>query len=103
MFPANVTIRDAHETDGRAVERLAALDSAARPLGALVVAEIDRELVAAVPVAGGPAIADPFRPTAEIVHLLELRAAQLRAARRDARRPLRTRLRWVGQLRAAAR
>ena len=103
MFPANLTIREAHETDGHAVDRLATLDSAAPPLGALVVAEIDGDLVAAVPVAGGPAIADPFRPTAEIVHLLELRAAQLRAARRDARRPLRARLGWAGHLRAAAR
>jgi len=36
--------------------------------------------------AGGPTIADPFRPTATLVRLLELRAARLRTlARRRAR------------------
>lgn len=37
-------------------------------------------LVAAVPVNGGRAIADPFAPTADVVSLLQLRANQLRAA-----------------------
>jgi hypothetical protein len=60
------------------VRRLAELDGARAPSGRLLVAEADGELVAAVPLAGGPAIADPFRHTTAIVSLLGLRAAQLR-------------------------
>ena len=33
--------------------------------------------IAALPLDGGPAIADPFKRTVELVSLLELRAAQL--------------------------
>ena len=36
----------------------------------MLVAEVDERIVAAVPLAGGRAIADPFRPTADIVELL---------------------------------
>ena len=75
-----VTIRRSTPADRAAVLRLAALDSKRHDGGALVLAERGGELLAAVPLAGGPALADPFRPTAEIVALLELRAAQLRPA-----------------------
>jgi hypothetical protein len=61
-----------------AIERLAQLDSARRPSGAVLVAAIGGELVAALPLDGGPAIADPFERTAALVSLLELRAAQMR-------------------------
>ncbi len=44
----------------------------------MLVAETGGEIVAAVPVAGGRAIADPFRRTAALVEILELRASQLR-------------------------
>ena len=33
----------------------------------MLVAEVDGEIVAAVPIDGGRAIADPFRPTADVV------------------------------------
>ena len=75
-----VTIRLARAEDARSLRRLAALDSAEVPSGALVVAEVSEELWAAVPLAGGRAIADPFRPTAELLRLLQLRAEQLRPA-----------------------
>ena len=53
----------------------------------MLTAELDGEPVAAVPLSGGRAIADPFRPTADIVNLLEYRAAQVRRrARRQRRR-----------------
>jgi hypothetical protein len=68
-----------------AVERLARLDSARRPRGPVLVAAIGGEPVAAVPIDGGPAIADPFRPTAALVSLLELRVAQTRGRQRRAR------------------
>jgi hypothetical protein len=35
-------------------------------------------MLAALPLGSGRVIADPFEPTAEVVALLELRAAQLR-------------------------
>ena len=70
-----------------ALERLAALDSAPAPVGDVLLAEVDHAAVAAIELAGGATIADPFRPTAELVELLGLHAAALRAA------PTRRRLR----------
>jgi hypothetical protein len=74
----HVLIRSAVPVDAPAVERLAQLDSRPRPAGDVLVAEVGGRLVAALPVNGGPAIADPFVPTADVVSLLQLRAAQLR-------------------------
>jgi hypothetical protein len=72
-----VTVRHAHVGDEAALARLAALDGA-RPLaGPVLVAESDARLLAALPLGSGRPIADPFEPTAELVSLLELRAAQL--------------------------
>jgi len=75
-----VQVRLMRPEDSPALVDLAALDSAPAPVGACVVAEVEGELWAAVPLAGGRAVADPFKPTADIVALLELRAAQIRAA-----------------------
>lgn len=75
---SRVTVRMADARDGPTLERLAALDSAAMPVGPTLVGEIDGEAVAALPVAGGAAVADPFRRTSAAIELLELRAAQLR-------------------------
>jgi hypothetical protein len=58
-----------------AIERLAQLDSARRPSGPVLVAAVGGEPVAALPLDGGPTIADPFRGTAALVSLLELRVA----------------------------
>jgi hypothetical protein len=44
----------------------------------MLVAAVDGDLCAAVPLNGGRAIADPFRRTAEIVGMLTARAGQLR-------------------------
>ena len=79
--PEDLIIRLSRPADVPAVQRLAALDSRPAPAGDVVLAEVRGELWAAVPVDRGDrvqAIADPFRPTAEIVRLLSLRAAQLR-------------------------
>jgi hypothetical protein len=75
-------IREAQPTDAAALQRLAELDSGRVPRGRLLVAEAEGQIQAAVPLAGGPAIADPFRSTAAIVSLLGLRAAQLRGLAR---------------------
>ena len=86
-----VTIRRATEADRATLERLAALDSARTPLGDVLIAEVGDEALGAIEVASGATIADPFRPTAELVELLSLRAARLRGA--PDRRGLRLRLR----------
>jgi hypothetical protein len=78
----NVLIRAARGSDGEALERLAALDSAHVPTGELLVAESDGSLVAALDLENGSAIADPFRPTSDVVALLELRADRLNGAGR---------------------
>ena len=75
---SSLNIRAARPEDQRAIERLALLDDSRRPSGEILVAEAGDELVAALPVGGGRAVADPFRPTAEAVELLSLRACQLR-------------------------
>jgi hypothetical protein len=85
-----LVLRRSSAEDAPALARLARLDSAPRPRGEMLVAEVDERIVAAVPVDGGRAIADPFRPTADIVELLQARA-ELPAP--SARRAPRTRLR----------
>jgi hypothetical protein len=75
-----VVIRLAVNDDELALRRLAQLDSA-RPLaGQTLLAEHGGSVVAAVSMADGSAIADPFRTTADTVELLRLRAAQLERA-----------------------
>ncbi len=68
--------------DDAALERLAALEGRPGPSGRFVVAEVDGAVVAALPLGCGAALADPFRPTAHLLPLLELRAKQLSAAPR---------------------
>ena len=72
-----VTVRHAHVGDETAIARLAALDSADTPAGPMLVAESEALILAALPLGSGRAIADPFVPTAELVALLQLRAAQI--------------------------
>lgn len=79
---SSVTVRAAGDADVRTLVRLAALDSASIPQGPTLLAELAGEPVAALPLGGGPVVADPFRHTTEAVALLELRAAQLRDGRR---------------------
>jgi hypothetical protein len=72
-----VIVRSSIPSDETHIRRLAALDSQEAPEGPMMLAEVDGELVAAVPFDGGSQIADPFRPTADLVSLLKLRAAQV--------------------------
>jgi hypothetical protein len=89
-----VVLRRAQRQDANALDRLAALDGVRRPAGELMLAEVEGEILAAVPVEGGRAIADPFRPTADLVDLLRART-RLLAGRAEIRglRRLRPRLR----------
>jgi hypothetical protein len=74
----DITVRRAVAADRIELDRLAALDSASPPRGPALVAEADSRMLAALPLGSGRPIADPFEPTAAVVALLELRAAQLR-------------------------
>jgi hypothetical protein len=69
-----LTIRRATPADAFALRRLAVIDSAAPPTGDVLLAEMGDELWAAVSVDTGAAIADPFRPSGELVDLLRFRA-----------------------------
>lgn len=80
-----VTLRFATDGDARRLHTLAALDSARVPSGPVLIAEVDGRLTAALGLDGGEPIADPFRRSAHIVHLLRIRAAQL--SERPGRRP----------------
>jgi hypothetical protein len=88
-----IIIRPARTDDGYALSRLAVLDSSSAPTGRVLLAEVDGELVAALPVDGGRTVANPFRSTAALVALLELRAAQIVKGTRPERRGLRLRAR----------
>jgi hypothetical protein len=72
----DVTLRLCTVRDDPALERLALLEGRPLPGGRFVVAEVDGEVVAAQPVAGGPAFGDPFRRTAHLVPLMRERARQ---------------------------
>lgn len=87
---ADVELRLCKAADDDALDRLAALSERPLPFGRLVVALVDGNLVAAMPVAGGHVLRDPFVPTSHLVPLLELRAGQLRLE--EPRRPLVPRL-----------
>jgi hypothetical protein len=79
---ASVTIRMAGTEDTRALHRLAALDSTIYDGRPALVAEVDGELWAAVSLESDATMADPFRPSAELLLLLAERSRQLRAVDR---------------------
>jgi hypothetical protein len=80
---AGVTVRRFGDGDINAIRWLAALDDKPIPTGGVLVATVRGQLVAALPLDGGEALADPFTPTADIVGLLRLRARQLRKPSRQ--------------------
>jgi hypothetical protein len=75
MTDKTLTIRRADSSDSGALVRLAALDSASPPSGEALLAEVGGELWAAVEIDSGAAIADPFRPSGELVDLLRLQVS----------------------------
>jgi ApbE superfamily uncharacterized protein (UPF0280 family) len=76
MNTSSISIRTNECDDYVALWSIAALDSATVPAEPLLVAEEDGAIVAALSLASGDVIADPFRRTAGAVALLRLRAAQ---------------------------
>jgi hypothetical protein len=77
---STLTIRPAKPGDRSTIARLAALDSQEIPDGPLLLGEVGGEPWAAVSPDGAIALADPFRPSADVVSLLHARARQLRVA-----------------------
>jgi len=80
-----VTLRLADSADRGTLERLAGRDTAPILTGKILLAVVDGEARAAIAVAGGTVIADPFRHTAHLLDLLRIRRAQLRRSRRGRR------------------
>jgi hypothetical protein len=97
----SIAIRWATDADRETLLRLAALEGVAAQPGDMLIAEVGDEPRAALHLASGAAIADPFRPTAELVELLRLRAQLLRAGTPQAARGLRLRARLRSAYRAA--
>jgi hypothetical protein len=77
-----LTIRVADTADGLALRRLAVLDSSDPPTGEVLVAEVGDELWAALSIDSGEAVADPFRPSGDLVELLRFRAERMRSSER---------------------
>jgi hypothetical protein len=75
---SEITIRRAHDADVGALNRLAGLDSQRLPDDEFMIGEVGGEAWAAVGIATGTVLADPFRPTAELAQLVAIRAARLR-------------------------
>jgi hypothetical protein len=73
----SVAVRLARPEDESAIHRVASLDGKKAPQGRVLVAEAGGEIVAALAITGGHAVADPFRWTSDVVALMEMRAEQL--------------------------
>jgi hypothetical protein len=90
---ATVTLRFAVFDDAPDLLRLAQLDSAEPVSEPILVGEVSGRMVAALSLADGRAIADPFVLSGSVVELLRARARQLSGTRR---RRLRARRRRRG-------
>jgi hypothetical protein len=73
----HIAIRPAIPADADGLEHLSELDGRRLPKGQALIGEIEGQLVAAVPLGEGTAIANPFVATGELVDLLRLRARQI--------------------------
>ena len=77
-----MTLRYGTPADVDAIDRFAQLDSQRAPRGVVLVAEVGGEVWAAISLDDNHIVADPFRPTSELVALLVERARQLRRMQR---------------------
>jgi hypothetical protein len=102
MFASNTyAIRIATTDDEVVLRRLAALDSQPALTGPAIIGEIDGRAAAAMSLADGRLVADPFVPTANLQAHLRVRAGALLAV--DRTPSLRDRLRAGLQPRLAPR
>ena len=77
IHPEQITVRAASLDDGAALRALAALDSADPIAEPALVAEAGGEIRAALSLADGVVVADPFVSTEHLVVLLQVHAAQI--------------------------
>jgi hypothetical protein len=70
-------LRFGSPADEDTLARLAALDSSKPPAYPVLLAEVDGQLLAALGLSDGTAVADPFHRTADLIDLLRARAHQL--------------------------
>ena len=80
-----ITVRRADHRDARALAALAQLDSAAPLAEPVLIAEAAGRARAAISLADGAAVSDPFHPSANLVELLRLHADQLAETGRESR------------------
>jgi hypothetical protein len=73
MSDDTITIRHAASSDRQALERLAGRDSSVLEDEDFVIAEVGDEAWAAIGLASGTLVADPFRPSGGVVELLRMR------------------------------
>ena len=92
-----ITLRRAGTSDAPALATLAELDSQRLPNDEFLIGEVAGEPWAALGIASGILVADPYRPTVELAGLLRMHAESMRVAPasaqphgrwRDAPRPL---------------
>jgi hypothetical protein len=86
---SGVTIRRAGPADVDAIARLARLDASRPPGGEVLVAEVAGEPWAALSLDDFHAVADPFRPSGELLFLLVEHARNMQRGRPRERRRLR--------------
>ncbi len=91
-----ITLRYSKDGDRERIAELAELDGRPAPTGEVLLAEAEGRLVAAVGMTDGAAVADPFRPTADVVELMQMRVEQDRE-RWHGRGPLIGRLMLIRQ------
>jgi hypothetical protein len=82
-----VTVRRARADDLPAIRRLAELEGSRVPSEPMLVADVDGAIVVARSLERRQTLADPFRPTSELVELLDLRALHLRGEPESPRHP----------------
>jgi hypothetical protein len=75
---SRIVIRSPNQGERRSIEQLALLDDRRLPDGDLLVAEVDGELWAAVVIDTGDGVADPFRPSGDVMDALRAAAMRLR-------------------------
>lgn len=73
-----IVLRSAGAADAAALRQLAELADRPLPAGPILLAASDGDVVAALSSRTGELVTDPFRASADLVQLLELRARQLR-------------------------
>lgn len=81
-YDETITLRTSKAADAEQLLRLAALDSAEPLAGPALLAEVDGQVCAALPLDGSRPIADPFAETAHVVALLRVHARALGAVSR---------------------